>query len=112
MGTRIKAAILLCLMTAAAYSVHGAYRSMHRSTQNALPEELSARFASNEQAQYFLRDKEGYVAVYRDKRSRDLLSVTAIETGFLRDTDRLLLNEGIPVKDAAELLGLLEDLGS
>ena len=112
MATRIKAAILLCLMSAAAYSVCGAYRSMHRPEQNSLPEELSARFTSEAQAEYYLRDSEGHVAVFKNKRSREPLSVTAIETSFLRDTDRLLLSRGIPVKDAAELLALLEDLGS
>jgi hypothetical protein len=38
--------------------------------------------------------------------------ITAIETQLLRDTDRELLAMGIPVPDGAELLQLLEDLGS
>ena len=112
MGTRIKAAVLLCLMSAAAYSVCGAYQSMHRSTQNALPEELSARFESSGEAEYFLRESGGYIAVFETRRARTPLSVTTIETSVLRSTDRQLLSRGIPVKNIAELLLLLEDLGS
>ena len=51
MGTRIKAAILLCLMSAAAYSVCGAYQSMHRNSLNALPAELSAMLTPGEEAE-------------------------------------------------------------
>lgn len=112
MGTRIKAGILLCLMSAAAYSLCGAYQSIHRSSQKALPEELSARFEKTDKAEYFLRENDGFIAVFESKRSKEPLSVTSIETSLLRDTDRLLLNRGIPVKDGAELLLLLEDLGS
>lgn len=112
MGTRIKAAILLCLMSAAAYSVCGAYQSMHRRSQNSLPAELSAMLTPGEEAEYFLRESDGYVAVFETKRSRTPLSVTGIEASLLRDTDRQLLSRGIPVKNIAALLLLLEDLGS
>ncbi len=112
MGMRIKAAVLLCLLSASAYSVCGAYRSIHRSTDTALPEELSARFDSGAEAQYYLRDSGGYIAVFESRRAREPISVTAIETDILRDADRLLLSRGIPVKSSAELLELLEDLGS
>ncbi len=112
MGMRIKAALLLCLMSAAAYSVCGAYRSMQRSASQTLPAELSARFEQSAEAEYYLKDKGGFVAVYESRRAREPLSVTAIETDVLRRTDRLLLSQGIPVKNAAELLELLEDLGS
>jgi len=112
MGMRIKAAVLLCLLSASAYSVCGAYRSIHRHADAALPEELSARFESDTEAEYYLRDSGGYIAVFESRRAREPLSVTAIETGVLRDTDRLLLSRGIPVQDLSELLELLEDLGS
>ena len=112
MGIRIKAAILLCLMSAAAYSVFGAYESIHRRSSSALPTELSARFADPMEAEYFLRDSDGYVAVYEGRLSRTPVSVTSIETSVLRDTDRRLLASGIPVPNVAELLLLLEDLGS
>ena len=112
MATRIKAAVLLCLMSAAAYSVFGAYESMHRGTADLIPEELSARFPDPIDAQYILRDSGGYVAVFEGRLSRTPLSVTGIETELLRDADRELLARGIPVPDSAELLQLLEDLGS
>ena len=44
MGIRIKAAILLCLMSAAAYFLFGVYESMHRSHTKTVNHELSARF--------------------------------------------------------------------
>lgn len=112
MGIRIKAALLLCLLSAAAYSVFGAYESMHRNSSAAVTAELSSRFADPKSAEYFLRDSGGYVAVYDGRLARTPVTVTAIETSALRDADRELLARGIPVPDGAELLQLLEDLGS
>ena len=110
---KLKAALLLCLMSAAAFSVSGAYRSLHRGAVQSLPEEIAARFAGRENdAEFFLRDNSGYVAVFGGRREREPLTVTAIETDSLRAADRLLLRQGIPVGDAGELLQLLEDLGS
>jgi len=110
---KIKTALLLCLMSAAALSVCGAWRSLHRITGPILPEEVAARFVGREaDAEYFLRDSGGYVAVFSDRRSREPLKVTPIETKRLRQTDRLLLRDGIPAGDSGELLHLLEDLGS
>ena len=110
---KLKAALLLCLMSAAAFSVSGAYRSLHRGAVQHIPEEIAARFAGREaDAAYFLRDDSGYVAVYGGRREREPLKVTAIETDSLRAADRMLLSQGIPVSDAGELLQLLEDLGS
>ena len=108
-----KAALLLLLMAAAAYSVSGAYRSLHRTTAALLPEEVEARFAGRaETAAFFLREEDGRVAVFEAGRKREPLAVTAIETGKLRAADKLLLRRGIPAADSAELLELLEDLGS
>lgn len=112
MGIRIKAAILLCLMSAAAYSLFGAYESMHRSHTKTVSHELSTRFTDPIKAEYFLRDKGGYVAVYEGRLSRTPLTITGIETAQLRSADRELLSTGIPVSDSAEVLRLLEDLGS
>ena len=112
MAIRLKAAILLCLVSAAAYSICGAYKSMHRSSALSLPEELSARLETQDSAEFFLRDSDGYVAIFESRKGRTPLSVTAIETAKLRNTDKLLLNRGIPVMNTTELLSLLEDLGS
>lgn len=110
---KVKAALLLCLMAAAALAVGGAWRSLHRGGAPVLPEEIEARFAGREEsAAYFLRDAEGRVAVYEGRRSREPMAVTGIETANLRTTDRTLLRQGIPVTDGDELLRLLEDLGS
>jgi hypothetical protein len=110
---KIKAALLLCLMSAAALSLTGAYRSLHRVAGPILPEEVAARFVGRESdAAYFLRDSGGYIAVFEADRSREPVRVTAIETSRLRAADRLLLRDGIPAADSGELLHLLEDLGS
>jgi hypothetical protein len=113
MPVKIKTALLLCLMSAAALCLLGAWRSLHRVSGPILPEEVAARFVGRESgAEYFLREKGGYVAVYAGKRAREPLRVTDIETRRLRDTDQLLLRDGIPAGDGRELLSLLEDLGS
>lgn len=112
MSTRIKAAVLLCLMSAAAYSLFGAYESINRNSSRLVPEELSARFTDPVSAEYFLRDSGGYVGVFEGRLARHPVSVTAIETAVLPAADRRLLAKGIPVPDRAELLQLLEDLGS
>ena len=110
---RIKTALLLCLMSLAALSICGAYRSLHRVRGPVIPEEVAARFVGREEgAAYFLRESGGYVAVFSDRRSREPLKITPIETNRLRRTDRLLLRDGIPAGDSGELLHLLEDLGS
>lgn len=110
---KIKAALLLCLMSLAAFSLCGAYRSLHRVGLPALPEEVAARFVGREDgAAFFLREREGYVAVFSSQRAREPLHVTGIETAHLRATDRQLLQKGIPAGDSGELLLLLEDLGS
>ncbi len=110
---KIRAALLLCLMSAAALSLCGAYRSLNRAPLPTLPEEVAARFVGREDgAEYFLREYGGYVAVFSGGRGREPLRVTGIETALLRRTDRLLLEKGIPVQSGGELLLLLEDLGS
>jgi len=110
---KLKIALLLCLMSAAALSVCGAYRSLQRVGAPKLPEEVAARFVGREEsAEYFLRDSDGRVAVYAGARARAPMQITGIETEGLRMTDRLLLEKGIPAEDSGELLLLLEDLGS
>ena len=52
------------------------------------------------------------MGVYSGKRTKQPLSVTAIELAALRTADRALVEKGIPVTDRQSLLYLLEDLGS
>lgn len=64
------------------------------------------------QAEFVLRDYEGYVSVFASGSDRKPLQVTGIETAGLRRTDRELLRGGITVGSQEQLLLLLEDLGS
>ncbi len=110
---KLKTALLLCLMSAAALALCGAYRSLRPFGAPTLPEEVTARFVGrDEDAAFFLREEDGYVAVFSDRRERESLRRTEIEAAGLRAADRLLLQKGIPAGDSQELLSLLEDLGS
>ena len=64
------------------------------------------------QAEYILRDYEGYVSVFASGADRKPLQVTGIEVAGLRRTDQELLRGGITVGSQEQLLLLLEDLGS
>ena len=110
---KIKAALLLCLMSAAAFSFSGAYRSLHRVTGPVRPVGVAARCVGRgEGAESYLRDKDGYIAVFAGSRTREPVRVTDIETARLRSADKLLLRHGIPAAASGEPLPLLEDLGS
>lgn len=63
-------------------------------------------------AEYYLRDCSGYVAVFKGERSNTPIEITEIETETLNNVDRQLLKDGIPAENKNELLMLLEDLGS
>ena len=80
---RIRIALLLMLIGAAAFTGAEALRSLRRAPGEAFPEEIYARFArSAESASYVLR------------------------------ADRAMIRQGLPVRTRPELLQLLEDLGS
>jgi hypothetical protein len=64
------------------------------------------------QAEYILRDYEGYVSVFASGTDRKPLQVTGIEVAGLRRADQELLRGGITVGSQEQLLLLLEDLGS
>ena len=113
MSLRFRVSLIACLLLAAGISVYGTYSSIVRTASGALPEELYARLAdSAQEAEYFLRPCGKYVGVYSGKRTKQPLSVTAIELSALRTADRALVEKGIPVTDRQALLYLLEDLGS
>ena len=63
-------------------------------------------------AEYYLRDCDGLVAVFRGKSSSRPIETTDIETEALSDVDRELLKRGIPAQNKYELLCLLEDFSS
>lgn len=113
MKLRIRAALLMLLAVTAVYTALEAYSSLQPVRADLMPEEmLTALFGTGEDARYYLRSCDGFVAVYSNARSRTPESVTAIETSGLRGTDRAMLDRGIPVTDRETLLALLEDLGS
>ena len=112
MGLKTRIALLLCLAAAAIYTGGEALKSLEPA-QTYLPEEIYASFAANEkQAEYFLKARDGYVAVYTGKRESELSDMTEIEVNGLRTADKAMLEKGIPVVSRTELLTLLEDLGS
>ena len=113
MRLRLKVALLMCLMATALYTGAEAYRGLRPVRQSQLPEELYARFlARADGAEFYLRDNDGYVAVFAGAKDRQPVTVTGIELSCLRSADRAMVEEGIPVADRRELLLLLEDLGS
>lgn len=111
MGLKLRIALMACLVSAAAYTAAEAYRSIVPQ-QTLIPDEVYARFTGREDAEYFLRPCEGYVAIYDGQREKEPVTVTDIELTNLRSTDRAMIQKGIPVSDQRELLSLLEDLGS
>ena len=112
MGLRTRIALLLCLAAAAVYTGGEALKRLEPA-KTELPEEIYSAYAANEkQAEYFLKNRGGYVAVYTGKRASELSDVTQIEVDGLRTADKAMLEKGIPVVSRTELLTLLEDLGS
>ena len=65
--------------------------------RDALPAEIYARYSSREEsAEYFLKNCDGFVAVYRSTKGRAPESVTAIEIAGLRAADRRCSNGAYP----------------
>ena len=113
MSLKFRISLIAGRMLAAGISVYGTYSSIARTAGGALPEEIYAHLAdSAQEAEFFLRPCGKYVGVYSGKRTKQPLSVTAIELSALRTADRALVEKGIPVTDRQALLFLLEDLGS
>lgn len=113
MTLRLRVWLLSVLVLAAAVSGYSALRSIRRGIDSAFPEEVYAQFTvGGNDAEFYLRSRDGYVAVYSGSRGRSPVTVTDIEVAGLRGTDRAMLESGIPVADRQTLLYLLEDLGS
>ena len=113
MRTRIRAFLLMCLMAAAAYTALGAFESIRSPWEGALPADAyRALVREADQAKFFLRAQDGYVAVYPNRRGAGPERVTHIEICTLRAEDRAMLSRGIPAADRQSMLQLLEDLGS
>ena len=61
---------------------------------------------------YVLGESDGNVAVYTRDDLKTPVTVTGIELAGLRERDRAMITEGLPVESGEELAQLLEDLGS
>ena len=61
---------------------------------------------------YLLGEADGNVAVYARDDPKTPVTVTEIELATLRESDRALIADGLPVSSREELAQLLEDLGS
>ena len=104
-------ALLAVMASLAAASLWGAVGTLRRE-EALIPAEIYARYqAKSARAQYLLREKDGYVAVYRSGENKPE-RITEIETPLLRRADRAMLEKGIPAESLGEMLSLLEDLGS
>lgn len=109
----IRLGLLLCLAVAALLAGAEAYGSLKPVASDTVPQEVYARFEANAgDAQFFLGNCQGYVAVYKQQRDKSPMTITTIEVSGLRVADRAMIERGIPVLDREELLYLLEDLGS
>lgn len=113
MKNKIKALLLVLLALSATYTAMEAYSTLQPTSMDIPTEEmLSAIFDAGDGAEYYLKNCDGFVAVYSGFGTRRPDSVTAIETSGLRLADKAMLERGIPVPDRERLLELLEDLGS
>ena len=80
MKLKFRAGLLAALSAAAVYTGARACRSLRPAVRDALPAEIYARYSSREEsAEYFLKNCDGFVAVYRSTKGRAPESVTAIE---------------------------------
>ncbi len=104
-------ALLVVMLSLAAAAAWGAIGTI-RMTKPQVPAEVYALYqAKSGRAGYLLREKDGVIAVYKSGENRPT-RMTDIETALLRRADRAMLEKGIPAEDLAEVLALLEDLGS
>lgn len=61
---------------------------------------------------YLLGVSDGNVAVYGREDPKNPVAVTDIRLSSLRERDRALISDGLPVASSEELARLLEDLGA
>ena len=106
-----KTGILCALAVMSVMSGAAAVKSLDKGAADngPLPAEVNA---ADDVPEFYLRECEGYIAVFAGKSSDTPLRITDIETVTLTDTDRALLRNGIAAGDKTQLLKLLEDLSS
>lgn len=113
MKIQMKIAVLAVLCVTAVVMTVGAVKGIAApEKENIPPEIISNASAENKNAEYYLRDCSGYVAVFKGANSSTPIEITDIETETLNNVDRKLLKQGIPAENKSELLMLLEDFSS
>ncbi len=115
MKNAVKAALVGVLFIGAAVMAATAVKNVAQqgSAENAEDNYDYAAFIGEKgDAEYYLRDCSGYVAVFKGESTDTPIEITDIETQTLNNVDRRLLADGIPAEDKNELLMLLEDLSS
>ena len=110
MKRSLKILLLGFLIVTAAAMGAAAVKSISAEAENNTPVH-KAEYASTQDEEYFLRDWECYVAVFRGGEDTPA-ELTDIETATLNNVDREKLRTGIPATGKAELLSLLEDFSS
>ena len=112
MKNHVKTVSIICLTILSVLCGIAAYKTGNTETE---PEErvvAAMSYSAPAESAYCLRDCEGFVAVYNQADMTEPVTVTDIETLTLNDNDRELLRSGISAQNKAELISLLEDLGS
>lgn len=107
----IRPAVLAALIIVAGIMSTNAVKSIasQSMTDTVVPTELIKASVS---AEYYLRDYDGVIAVFKSADAARPIETTEIETETLNDVDRELLRRGIPAENRQELLMLLEDFSS
>lgn len=111
MKSNIKTAIVLCLSAVSIITCAAAFRI----GAEAKPEEQTVAamsYSKPKSEEYLLREYDGFIAVYSFGDDDEPMTVTDIEVCTLNDNDRQMLRNGITAENKAELISLLEDLGS
>lgn len=103
--------ILALLIVVAGVMSTNAVKSVavKKNNETVLPTEIVKASAT---AEFYLRDYDGVIAVFKGIDGKRPIETTQIETKTLNDVDRELLKRGIPAEDKQELLMLLEDFSS
>ena len=113
MNFKIKIAVLCVLCVTAVAMTVGAVKTIAApDAVSTPPTAVSNASVDDKNAEYYLRDCSGYVAVFKGADSKTPIKVTDIETETLNTVDRSLLQQGIPAENKNELLMLLEDFSS
>ncbi len=113
MKFKIKIAVLCVLCVTAVAMTVGAVKTIAApDAVSPPPVAVSNASVDDKNAEYYLRDCSGYVAVFKGADSKTPIKVTDIETETLNTVDRGLLQQGIPAENKNELLMLLEDFSS